>query len=192
MPVVDNPILLDLPNEFETERLLVRVPRQGDGAAIYEAVTASYAEFAPWLSWPERATTPERAEAEMREAAGNFMLRKYLVFLLFSKGSGRLVGGLTVHHLDWHVPSGELGYWLRTSETGKGYMVEAARAMTDYCFRYLFMERIEIWCDTRNQASARVARRVGYTLEARTKNSWRDKAGHLVEEECYVMLRPSV
>jgi hypothetical protein len=28
---VDNPILLDIPNEIETPRLLLRIPRQGAG-----------------------------------------------------------------------------------------------------------------------------------------------------------------
>lgn len=33
-----NPVLLDIPDEFETERLLVRAPRPGDGAATNASV----------------------------------------------------------------------------------------------------------------------------------------------------------
>ena len=29
-----NPILLDIPEQFETERLLMRAPRAGDGAVV--------------------------------------------------------------------------------------------------------------------------------------------------------------
>lgn len=33
-----NPILLDFPDSFETERLLIRAPRAGDGKAVYDAI----------------------------------------------------------------------------------------------------------------------------------------------------------
>jgi ribosomal-protein-serine acetyltransferase len=36
-----NPILLEFPEEFETERLLIRKPLPGDGKAVYEAAQAS-------------------------------------------------------------------------------------------------------------------------------------------------------
>ena len=36
-----DPLLLDIPNQLETERLLLRVPRPGDGAMIYEAIMES-------------------------------------------------------------------------------------------------------------------------------------------------------
>ena len=36
-----NPILKDLPDRFETERLLIRSPHPGDGRALYEAVNES-------------------------------------------------------------------------------------------------------------------------------------------------------
>lgn len=37
-----NPILLDIPEQFETERLLLRVPQIGDGAMVNEAIRDSY------------------------------------------------------------------------------------------------------------------------------------------------------
>jgi hypothetical protein len=33
-----NPILLNVPEQIETERLLIRCPRPGDGATVYAAV----------------------------------------------------------------------------------------------------------------------------------------------------------
>jgi len=35
-----NPIMMDFPNEIETERLYIRLPMPGDGKAAYEAVSA--------------------------------------------------------------------------------------------------------------------------------------------------------
>jgi RimJ/RimL family protein N-acetyltransferase len=159
--------------------------------AIYDAVQASREELNRWLSWPDRLATPELAETEMRRAAGNFIFRTHFLFLMYAKTDGRLVGAMTVHHIDWSIPNCEMGYWLHTGETGKGYMVEAVRALTYYCFTHLHMVRVEILCDTRNQASARVAQRAGYTLESHVKNIYRDNDGNLTESERYFMLPPS-
>lgn len=35
---VQKPILLDLPESFETERLIIRAPKVGDGQALNEAI----------------------------------------------------------------------------------------------------------------------------------------------------------
>jgi RimJ/RimL family protein N-acetyltransferase len=188
MPPVINPILLDIPPELETPRQLLRIPRPGDGLAIYEAVKVSHAQLYPWLFWTERLTTPENAESEMRQAGAHFLLRQDMVYLLFAKDDPRLLGTVTIHHFDWGVPACELGYWLHSGETGKGYMVEAVQAITEFCFVYLQMERIEIWCDTRNPASARVAQRAEYSLQTRVKNAYRDNDGNLTDADCYFKL----
>ena len=189
MPPVSNPILLDIPAELKTPRLLLRIPRPGDGLAIYEAVEVSHEQLYPWLFWTERITSPERAEIEMRQAAAHFLLRQDMVFLLCMQDDDHLLGAVTVHHFDWSVPACELGYWLHSGETGKGYMAEAVQAMTAFCFDYLHMERIEIWCDTRNPASARVAQRAGYSLQTRVKSAYRDNDGNLTDADCYFRIR---
>jgi hypothetical protein len=46
-----NPILLDFPDSFESERLVLRCPRPGDGRAMHEAITESLNELNPWVPW---------------------------------------------------------------------------------------------------------------------------------------------
>ena len=190
MPVVENPILLDIPSEFETPRLRLRVPRAGDGQEIYHAVQASRETLDLWLSWPERISTPELAETEMRRAVANFILRSHMLYLMVAKENAALVGVGMIHHLDWEIPSCELGYWLHTGETGKGYMVEAVTALTQFCFNHLLMERIEIRCDPRNIASAKVAQKAGYTRMGILRNAYRDNQGELTDSEWYFIVPP--
>jgi hypothetical protein len=52
--MVFDPLLLDLPDHFETERLQIRAPRAGDGAAVYEATVETLEDlrrFPSSLSW---------------------------------------------------------------------------------------------------------------------------------------------
>lgn len=43
------PILKDFPEEFTTERLLIRPPMPGDGPGLHAAVRESMDELLPWM-----------------------------------------------------------------------------------------------------------------------------------------------
>jgi ribosomal-protein-serine acetyltransferase len=183
------PLLYDFPDHFETERLLIRVPRAGDAVIFHTAATESYAELRPWIPWAAKPIQLQDNEAFVRRAAAKFIMREDLVFLMFRKEDGLLVGGIGLHRIDWNVPKFEIGYWLRTSMHGKGYMVEAVNGMTRFTFDMLHAERIEIRCDDRNEKSAAVARRTGYTLEGCLRNDGRDVDGNLRSTLVFSMLR---
>ena len=58
---MDN-ILRDIPNSFESERLLLRSPRPGDGAMVNAAVLDSLAELRPWMVWAQQTPTVDDNE----------------------------------------------------------------------------------------------------------------------------------
>ncbi len=83
----------------------------------------------------------------------------------------------------------EIGYWIRTSETGKGYITEAVNALTVYGFGELKADRIFIRCDDRNPASARVAEKAGYQLEGIMRNDSLANDGSLRSTRLYARIR---
>ncbi|MBN1119647.1 MAG: GNAT family N-acetyltransferase [Anaerolineae bacterium] len=159
-------MLLDIPDQFETERLLIRVPRPGDGAEINKAVLESLDDLRAWLPWVQVEQTVAVAEEAVRQAVVNFYTRESMRLSLYRKSDGLLVGSSGLHNIDWTVPRFEIGYWVRNSMQGQGYITEAVTGITNFAFDTLNAERIEIRCDALNERSAAVARRVGYTLEA--------------------------
>lgn len=58
--MVTNPLLLDFPDHFETERLLIRAPRAGDGPAICEAVLETLDDLRQWMPWALQEQTVDR------------------------------------------------------------------------------------------------------------------------------------
>ena len=44
------PILLDFPESFQTERLVIRSPFPGDSPEVYAAVRESIGELSPWMN----------------------------------------------------------------------------------------------------------------------------------------------
>ncbi len=176
-----NPILLDIPDEFETERLLIRGPHPGDGAAIHAAIVESECELAPWMPWANPMQSAEETEIVARRMMARRILREEFMLLLFRKSDGLFAGSCGIHHIDWDVPKFEIGYWLRTSLTGEGYITEAVLGLTEFCRTELHARRLEIRCDARNTRSAAVARRAGYMLEAQFRADRRDAQGELAD-----------
>jgi len=54
----NDPLMIDWPAALASERLLLRAPRAGDGAALNEAVAQSLDELKPWLPWAQSTPTP--------------------------------------------------------------------------------------------------------------------------------------
>ena len=160
-------ILRDFPDQFETERLTIRSPRPGDGAALHAAVVDSWERLQLWMEWAQAPRPGPVAEWEawIRQVHVAFLQRTDLQLLCFLKGSDIQVAGSGLHRIDWSIPSFEIGYWVRTGYEGQGYVTEAVRGITHFAFSVLGARRVEIHCDVRNERSAAVARRAGYELE---------------------------
>ena len=165
-----DPILIDVPERIETERLVLRMPRAGDGATVNAAVAASIAELGPWLPWAGTMPSVEESEIHCRRQFGKFILREDLVLLMFERAAGgaegALVGGTGLHRIDWALRRFEIGYWRRTGCEGRGYVTEAVRAISRMAFDALGARRVEIRMDDANERSWKVAERAGFTLEA--------------------------
>jgi ribosomal-protein-serine acetyltransferase len=163
----------DFPDHLETERLLIRAPRPGEGAVVNAAIRESIKELRPWMPWARELPPVEDSEQFVRQGAAGWIMQDNLPMLIFRREDGLFLGGSGFHHVKWSVPSVEIGYWLRTSATGQGYMTEAVIGQTRFAFEAMGVERIEIRCDSRNTRSAAVAERAGYTLEARFRHHMR-------------------
>jgi len=160
-----DPILLDFPDSFDTERLTIRAPRPGDGAQIAEAVRESLPELRPWMPWAQGEPDAEAQEARIRKSIADWIARKDLLLLLLLKGTHTLAGSSGLHRIKWDARVFETGYWVRTPFAGQGYITEAVNGITDFAFTHLKANRVEIRCDSRNSRSAAVAKRCGFFLE---------------------------
>jgi RimJ/RimL family protein N-acetyltransferase len=165
-----NPLLLDIAEQFETERLILRVPRAGMGTITNEAICESLEQLRPWMPWAQTAPSVEETETFVRGAYVKYLERTELPLQLFLKDGSTLVGGSGLHHINWELRRFEIGYWCRTCFAGKGYIAEAVRGITRWGFETLEARRMQIRCDSRNLRSRRVAERCGYRLEGELRH----------------------
>jgi RimJ/RimL family protein N-acetyltransferase len=182
-------ILLDFPDSFETERLIIRCPGPGDGKAINEAIIESLEDLKPWMPWAQKAPALEESEALCRQWQAKWLTREDLVLHLYRKEDGKFVGGSGLHRINWTIPKFEIGYWCRVSMQGKGYITEAVEGLTNFAFETLKARRVEIRCDEKNMRSRHVADRLGFPLEARLVNEGLNTRGELRNTLIYAKTR---
>lgn len=185
-------ILFDFPDHFETERLLIRAPRPGDGKAVNVAIMESLDELRPWFIWLKTIPAVEDTETNIRQACANYILRQGLRKLIFLKETGEFVGSSGFHDIDWRIPKMEIGYWGRTKFTGQGLMTEAVQGLCGYAFETLGVKRLEIRCDATNERSRKMAERLGFQLEGRLPLEEISPEGELRDTLIFGLLRNMV
>lgn len=160
-----NPILKDIPTTIETDRLRLRMPLFGDGKVVNEAIIASMNELQPWLPFAQTLPSIEDTEINIREANLKFLQRESLRFLLFHAETEEFIGSTSLHNIFWEIPKCEIGYWIHTKFSGKGYMTEAINGLLSLAFNHLNFKRIEIRCESTNYKSRAIPEKLGFQLE---------------------------
>ncbi|MFD1032749.1 GNAT family N-acetyltransferase [Metaplanococcus flavidus] len=157
--------LPEVPEEFFTERLKLRMPKPGDGKVVNAAIKDSMNELKPWLPFVQEDPTPKDTEINTLESHILFLKRENLRYLIFDKETNEFIGSTGFHDIEWAIPKMEIGYWISTVHSGKGYMAEAVSALTDLAINGFGCRRVEIRCDAANEKSRAVAESLGYVLE---------------------------
>jgi RimJ/RimL family protein N-acetyltransferase len=169
------------PERLAAGPLVLRRVEADDAAVIAAAVGASLEHLRPWMAW----ATPEAADVrtqllrvaeadELWEAGAGFI---YVMIApdrapdsppgqAGSRGDqdGEFVGTIGMHRraADDAV---EIGYWIASAKTRRGYATAAARALTPVALELSPAGRVEIHCDVANTASAAIPRKLGYRLD---------------------------
>ncbi len=178
-----------VPMEIRTERIWLRSGRPGDEQALLEAIDSSLPELFPWTSFSAKPSDLATLEEVCRRSAEKFAAAEFFVWRLWEPDGRTMIGTVSLHSIDRAVPSAELGFWMRTSHTGKGLAREAVEAVLEVAWRDLDALRIEARCDTRNERSWRLVERLGFELEGIARNDDRDAAGELCSTRVYARLR---
>jgi ribosomal-protein-serine acetyltransferase len=139
-------------------------PRLAEG--IWAASKSSLPELRPWLAWAVTASL-EQTRAFTEEAVRNWGAGTDFPFVILE--GDEVIGGIGCHRRPLVRDIGEIGYWLRTDRTGRGYATEAAGALVGWGFDVLGLARLELRAGVANVASQRVAERLGFQREGRLR-----------------------
>ncbi len=131
---------------------------------LLAAVAASFPELHRWMPWAATMPTGSELSAVLREGEKAFDGNREWLYMLIETGSGEVVGSAGLHPRSG-PGSIEVGYWVRSDRTGRGYATEAAQTLTEAAFACLdSVMRVEIRMDVANRASAAVPPKLGFRL----------------------------
>ncbi|HEX4491560.1 MAG TPA: GNAT family N-acetyltransferase [Acidimicrobiia bacterium] len=142
--------------------------RVGDAPKVAGAVGDNLDHLRPWMPWAGKDSADTRfqrrrlAEADLQWARGADF--GYGLFATADDGFERLLGafGLTARRGPRTL---EIGYWLCADVTGFGLATRAVAALTDTALAVDGIERVLVYCDEANHASAAIPRRLGFTID---------------------------
>ena len=146
---------------LQTQRLTLR-PFDVEDASVVQSLAGA----------PEIALTTQNiphpyedgmAEAWIATHRPGWDAGKLLTVAITSNADG-LVGAVGLHINAAHR-RGELGYWVGLPYWNRGYATESARALLDYGFNELRLNRIQARHMTRNPSSGRVMEKLGMKPE---------------------------
>ncbi|HEU0028065.1 MAG TPA: GNAT family protein [Ktedonobacterales bacterium] len=180
--------LIPLFDELRGERVVVRPYHPEDAAELQAAVAESRDHLRPWLPFADQHQRIEESRDFIIRVTADWLLREDMAVALLDATTGRFVGGAGLHPRDWDVRVFEIGYWVRATAQGHGYVTEAVRLLTDFAFDHLAANRVYIRCNARNARSAAVAERLGFAREALLRNEMRAVDGSLRDTLIYALI----
>lgn len=170
---------------LHTERLRLRPVEPTDADALYalhsDAIVLRYWDSPPW-------TERERADRFVARCAEIAAEGSGARPAIERASDGAFLGWVGLTSWDPGHRSARLGFVLVEAAWGHGYATEAARALLQWAFDTLDLNRVQAETDTRNAASARVLEKLGFRREGTLREDC-VVAGDVSDSWVYGLLR---
>lgn len=148
--------------KFETERLILRPFEVSDAQRVRElAGDRLIADTTANIPHPYK---KGMAEDWISSHENDFNSKKSVHLAIILKSTRELIGAIGLL-IEKKFNRAELGYWIGKDLWNQGYCTEAARAIVEYGFSQLKLNKITSSHFLRNPASGKVMRKIGMKKE---------------------------
>jgi ribosomal-protein-alanine N-acetyltransferase len=156
-------VVVRLSETLQTERLVLRKPRESDARALFDAYTQD-AEVTRYMIW-----RPHTSLVQTKEFIAGCLLDwdsglRQPYVLAFWDSIESPIGMLEAR---LRPPLVDIGYVLARAHWGRGLMPEAIRVLSADALALASVFRIQAFCDAENRASARTLEKSGFVREGR-------------------------
>lgn len=173
---------------METPRLILRKAELGDITDLYEY--ASNPLVTKYTTW-EHHKTMDATKQFILYLLDRYAKKKVADWGMVHKETQKFIG--TCGFTGWDIEHSKagIGYAMNPTFWGKGLMTEAVKALIDFGFIKMKLNRIEATCTTENIGSRRVMEKVGMRREATLRQALFFR-GKFVDKYIYAILRNDV
>ena len=152
--------------ELSDGNVLIRPYSAADTRTVYEAVRESIKEISVWMAWCHPDYALEETSAFISTRAEAWQSDREYTFGIFDAGTGDFLGSTGLNFINRVHNCANLGYWVRSSCTGRGVASAAARLVARFGLESCGFQRIEILAAIGNHPSQRAAEKAGALREA--------------------------
>jgi RimJ/RimL family protein N-acetyltransferase len=137
-----------------------------DVAALVECLDGDH-EITCWLDMIPQPYRESEARTWVDQATSYWREGSAAPFAVVDVASGQVIGGVGFRWVgEADVDGvGEVGYWLRRSDRGRGVTTRSVRLISRWAFDALHCQRLQLRADERNLPSQRVAEKAGFRRE---------------------------
>lgn len=155
--------------KIEGKRIILRPLISTDAESLFLLVDRSRKELGKWLPWVKENTEVIHTKEFIRHTAKVRRDGETLSFGIFLKFPETIIGTIDARRLKTGIA--EIGYWLGTEFTDKGFVSEATTLLGDFLFKNIPIHKIEIRCEPKNLKSRAIPRRLGFKKEGQLRNA---------------------
>jgi RimJ/RimL family protein N-acetyltransferase len=152
--------IMKMPDQIQTERLVLRKPRMEDASAIFSG-WAQDQEVTRYLTWRPHQHLSQTNEF-LRGCLSAWEGETRFPYMILLKETGDVIGMIDPR-IEGHKVG--IGYGAARAHWGKGYIPEATRAIIHWAFQQPSIYRVYATTDVENTASQRVLEKVGMQCE---------------------------
>ncbi|MEO9180854.1 MAG: GNAT family protein [Acidimicrobiales bacterium] len=151
-----------IPNRISNQQLELRRWSLDELDSLLGAIEVSFNELHTWMIWARTMPTRDQMHELVLEDLRRFDNDERWQFFIFEFATGELVGSAGLHRRG-EPDELEIGYWVRSDRTGRGYATQAAGLLTAAAFdASADIVRVKISMDASNLASAAVPLKLGF------------------------------
>lgn len=166
--------------------ILLREITLSDAPALFRLIDTNRAYLRQWLPFIDYSRQLSDTEAFIRSvtAANNTTDR---VFVLLHQE--QQIGVIGFKGIDATNLKLEIGYWMAEDYQHKGIMLRSCKALVNYAFKLMRMNRIQIKVALGNSRSSNIPKRLGFTLEGIQREGELQSNGQFYDLEVYSLLK---
>lgn len=170
---------------IETDRLILRRYVIEDADAMYKN-WASDSEVTKFLTWQPHSSV-EVSRGIIENWLKEYSDEKYYQWAIVLKDNGNEpIGDISVVHMKEDISMVHIGYCLGRAWWRRGIMSEALKAVTDFMFDTVEVNRVESRHDPMNPNSGKVMQKCGMKYEGTLRSADRNNQG--ICDACYYAL----
>jgi ribosomal-protein-serine acetyltransferase len=147
---IDNNLELQLTNQSQAE-------------ALFFAIDNNRGHLYAFLPWVSQMQTISDFRNYISSSEVLIAEQKEVSFAI--SYDEKIVGRIGLHHLNMMNKNGSIGYWLIKEAEGKGIITKCCKALINYGFDELQLQRIEIKAAVNNVRSQAIPVKLNFTRE---------------------------